>query len=685
MRSMLKGTARFITLSLVLPIVCSAQDGPSSDEPLIHRLGEKVGLFSIPSVLRQLKVDEARLKAELDVHPLLQDPLRMDAYGYHGGYLPALDALPTEPRWTVDVQFANNTLLQKVILVPAIDQRLDQVRSFGFPRRFRVLAVYPDGHTVVAAEWMDHDYADPGRIPLIVDMPRPGADCVRVEVFRGEQTGEKEYFAMDEIFGLAKSEDARANAPGSIWFAKGVDASSSFESKPYWSKAYLIDQKTSLGLPQRSVDGTLRPPDTGDFSVVFDQPPGKCEIFCYLGNRNNLGWITMFPARPPEGILIPGYGFPRKISIEILDNGKSRKLPDLSLPDGPGNNQVRIPCYSRLGSIVHLTFSDLPIHNEKSIFAMGEIVFSAGENLREIQRIRLEGFPPGADKKASRLIDGFAGGKQTMLIMDWLYAIEKRDQIEKRLAVQAAWAESLHRRWIDAGIRAGVSAGAFTLSATFLLGGFLWLRRRRHENRLRQRITQDLHDDIGSRLSAMSLASNYLEKVSEDPEMRDGCRELDHLAREAQAALSDVLWFTNSSTDSLNQLVGRLIEVAFNGVPRALLRIETSPVEQVPEKVVGVMFKRDLLFLFKEMVNNAVKHSGASTIDVRVVWDGSRLSLCVADNGKGFNVDETRSRQYTRPHLGLNGMDRRAKRLGGTFNIDSMPGHGCRISIIVKP
>jgi signal transduction histidine kinase len=86
--------------------------------------------------------------------------------------------------------------------------------------------------------------------------------------------------------------------------------------------------------------------------------------------------------------------------------------------------------------------------------------------------------------------------------------------------------------------------------------------------------------------------------------------------------------------------------------------------------------------VIKETFNNIVKHSGATEVLLRVNWQAQRLVVVVSDNGKGF--DQTR---LTTVRNGLANMFQRMEELGGTFEITSQPGKGCRteLSLPLKP
>ena len=85
---------------------------------------------------------------------------------------------------------------------------------------------------------------------------------------------------------------------------------------------------------------------------------------------------------------------------------------------------------------------------------------------------------------------------------------------------------------------------------------------------------------------------------------------------------------------------------------------------------------RNLLMIFKEALNNCLKYADATTVNLKAeLKDDNVLHLTLADNGKGFDVEEVVKGN------GLNNMRNRAKRLGGKLYIDSKPGMGTVINL----
>jgi signal transduction histidine kinase len=85
--------------------------------------------------------------------------------------------------------------------------------------------------------------------------------------------------------------------------------------------------------------------------------------------------------------------------------------------------------------------------------------------------------------------------------------------------------------------------------------------------------------------------------------------------------------------------------------------------------------------VFKEAINNVARHSGAASANVGAAFQGQRLELTIADDGRGFEVDGKHATS-----MGGNGvinMRRRIERLGGEIEFDSAPGEGTRVRIVV--
>ncbi|MDZ8117058.1 sensor histidine kinase [Pontiella agarivorans] len=604
----------------------------------------------------------------MDQLPQLTEQLQLEAYGYHGGYLPALDECPEKPRWTIEFSFWKRVSLTQVILVPAVDHRFGQLDSYGFPRRFRVLSVAQDGRTEVIQEWMHEDFPDPGRFPLVIDIPAERVNKIRIEVFRGAADGGREVFALDEFFGVRGVGTHNCT----------VRASSSLESPPYWGQKYLIDQRTSLGLPLDFRGRMDARSEHSDFSAVFDDVPesgGVVELD--LGENRKLGWVTLYPAQPPEGIMIPGYGFPGSIRLEVVPETAAGERADPVEPKSswepvlPGNNIVHVHGAGCTGRWIRVYVDDFPFHDNKRTFAMGEIVVHRGKYTYSVQDINLEGFPAGVESTGHLLADGFSGGYPCMQLLDWIEKVELRNRLSLNLRELHAFRNALEMRYQNFWKRSIFGLLLLVTVIGVLSAMTEFLRRRRSAKRLRLHISSDLHDDVGSTLGSISMTAEQLEKMELGEPAGEILHDLSLMAREACASLREVIWVSDKTHTHLPELIQKLVERAERVLDGMKLDIDVPP--EIPNLTVSLNTKRHFIMFYKEALHNCMRHAQASEVNIQITIDEEMLQIGICDNGCGFDTSGSFS------GWGLNTMKKRAKELHGKVDIESRIGGGTKV------
>ena len=670
---------RCVPLCLILWLTLSGGNGVCAGLPG----SAEVALWNIPTALQESREERGRLTGLLSGLPRLSPPLQLEGYGYHGGYLPSLTTLPKTPRWTVELKFLAYAPLQQVVLVPAIDHRYEVEKSFGFPRRFVLSQVFRDGRSQVIQEWMQEDCPAPGRTPMILDLPESGSSRIRLEVFRGSEERGQETFALDEVFGVIINEIVKPET---------VQVSSELDAEPYWSRKFLNDQKTSLGLPVRAgLKSNELPSDAEDFIASFDSEPGEpCVIELDLGETRTIGWLSLFPARPPNEVMIPGYGFPRNIHVEFIPANPDG-IPNLNYKttvsmevQNPGNNVLRLPCNDQRARWLRFTFQDLPVYEGRSTFALGEIHVYKSRTTFPVKGVTLEQFGAEMDEHAGLLTDRKSGGSEVMLLLDWLREVVERKRIETAAAQLSRLEHSLEKRWSRFWTQTSVLAGILVFAGLAATAVIQTLRRRFHAKELRQQISSDLHDDLGSNIAAVRLASAALEQQASSDVLKRDAEQIRVIATEMQDQLRDVIWLTDTRSDSLDYLVQKLSDSARAIVPAETLVLEVTPSSQLPNKELCVQVKRDLLLFFKEALHNAIEHSGADVIKVRVLVKGGSMTVQIEDNGTGYAVDQMSGEHYRAAHRGLHTMTLRSQRLKAELDVQTTPGEGTRVTLCME-
>jgi signal transduction histidine kinase len=189
--------------------------------------------------------------------------------------------------------------------------------------------------------------------------------------------------------------------------------------------------------------------------------------------------------------------------------------------------------------------------------------------------------------------------------------------------------------------------------------------------RMRYRIARDLHDDVGGTLSGIThLAEAAAVGGEADRTTQRLLRRIAESSSAVQASLDDIVWSLNPTPDTWEVLIAKCRRYASDlceakGIHHAI-EISASAHDTVMPPVV----KENFWLLFKEIVTNAVKHSGATNILLRLSLEDSTVKLLVEDNGKGFDSGIQTSRN------GLRNLRQRADALGAVTNLVTTPGNG---------
>jgi signal transduction histidine kinase len=196
----------------------------------------------------------------------------------------------------------------------------------------------------------------------------------------------------------------------------------------------------------------------------------------------------------------------------------------------------------------------------------------------------------------------------------------------------------------------------------------------------RARIAQDLHDELGSGLTEVSmLGARARAAVTSDDKRKKYLGQMSDKALEMVAALDEIVWAMNPRHDSLESLVSyfSLYADRFLGLANVAWRLE--PLSGPPEFVVDSRCRHQLFLVFKEALTNVVRHSGATEVrwSLRLENDGLRMSI--SDNGHGLPAG-----WRTEGMDGVANMRARLEKMGGQFEIISNEtGRGATVRFFV--
>jgi signal transduction histidine kinase/ligand-binding sensor domain-containing protein len=185
--------------------------------------------------------------------------------------------------------------------------------------------------------------------------------------------------------------------------------------------------------------------------------------------------------------------------------------------------------------------------------------------------------------------------------------------------------------------------------------------------RLRTKISSDLHDDVGSLLSGLAMQTELME-LNASEEDKSKLQKIAGISRNAISQMRDLVWSIDSRRTTSNDLIERMHELAEELLlPRDIsFHIDSESIDQRNKKL-APQIKQNLFLIYKEAITNLLKHSDASHLQVTISNQAKECLFKIKDNG-------TTKETYTSTGLGLANMKLRAEAIGGTVSFETMNG-----------
>lgn len=199
----------------------------------------------------------------------------------------------------------------------------------------------------------------------------------------------------------------------------------------------------------------------------------------------------------------------------------------------------------------------------------------------------------------------------------------------------------------------------------------------------RQRIARDLHDETGQSLTAIGMG------------LRGLAGRLSSRNKEALNTLHKLETLTAESLKELQRLMTDLRPSHLDDLGlSAALRWYSSKVQEHSPLLIRVdihgeecdlddAMKITVFRIIQECLNNVIKHSQATHVNIHLHYEEKGVRISVFDNGIGFDREKVQQRRTSRPSLGLAGMEERAALLNGTVSVQSRPGYGTEVEALI--
>ncbi len=192
--------------------------------------------------------------------------------------------------------------------------------------------------------------------------------------------------------------------------------------------------------------------------------------------------------------------------------------------------------------------------------------------------------------------------------------------------------------------------------------------RSEEQGKVRLRTAEDFHDEIGNKLTRINVLASVLKnKVSLTPETLRILNQIEDNTSQLYSGTRDILWSLKPSNDSLFEIINRIFEFGTELFQDTSVQFSASGNNEQWNNIrLDMEMSRNLIMIFKEAMNNALKYSGGSMVTMQVsLKHNSVLHIVLKDNGNGFDTKSATTGN------GLTNMHNRAGRLNGKLYIDS--------------
>ena len=193
---------------------------------------------------------------------------------------------------------------------------------------------------------------------------------------------------------------------------------------------------------------------------------------------------------------------------------------------------------------------------------------------------------------------------------------------------------------------------------------------------IRDKIAGDLHDDIGSTLSSVTILSELAkQKYGEATPLLE---RISKNISSIQENMSDIVWAINPKNDRFTNIIQRMSQFAVELLESKNIILNFTADDSLLSLSLPMEKRRGLYLFYKEAINNCAKYSHATKVDVHLSKNENIVCLVITDNGKGFDTNKNYKGN------GMATMYKRAAELNGSLKINSALEEGTFIELDFK-
>jgi len=174
----------------------------------------------------------------------------------------------------------------------------------------------------------------------------------------------------------------------------------------------------------------------------------------------------------------------------------------------------------------------------------------------------------------------------------------------------------------------------------------------------RERISHDMHDDLGAGISALKLQAEFLKQVIQDDNLKNDIDDLLKTSEEMNLSMREMLWSLNSGNDTLGSFIEYSKQYAHHFLKKTKIQLNIEEENIAFETLIATEQRRNLFLCLKEALNNAYKHSKCNQIIISFAQEHKKFIMKISDNGIGIHHEKPEGN-------GLRSMKRRMQEQGG--------------------
>ncbi|MFT3979491.1 MAG: triple tyrosine motif-containing protein [Ferruginibacter sp.] len=314
----------------------------------------------------------------------------------------------------------------------------------------------------------------------------------------------------------------------------------------------------------------------------------------------------------------------------------------------------------------------------QNIFSISFATLEYRSNVKKMYKYKLEGFDKDWTSPGNRnevTYTNLSPGSYTFYVMgantDGMW---NEKPISMKIVVLPYWYQTL----------------VFKIAILLLLAAALYafyryrLKQGLKLEKLRNRIARDLHDEIGSTLSSISIYAASAQKLTSGNQKTDGIlSKISTGTTEMMEAMNDIVWAVNTSNDHFDNLANRMRSFAVKVTEAKNIELQFTENKDIPDLVLGMEQRKNIYLICKEAISNAVKYSNCTLMEVLIGIEQHRLLVTIRDNGKGF-ISDTPEHHLSGNSFGGNGlknMRERAAEINAVLEIFTAPGKGTTVTL----